>query len=78
MRRPTKVIAAVIATIMVVVFFFAPVVWWFNMGSPIAGVRMTTPVYRSLGCATLGYGDLYAPGWFGFSFGCNIPVIMPV
>jgi hypothetical protein len=38
------------------------------------------PVYRSLGCATSGLGDLYAPSagvniikGFHFHLGCNIP-----
>lgn len=74
--RRTALFAGV-AAVVVIVFFLAPVVWWFNLGSPIAGERVSNPVYRSLGCATLGYGDLYAPSWFGFSLGCEIPVPIP-
>ena len=77
MRRSRKVAVVVIAAVVVLAFFLAPVVWWFNLGSPIAGEKMAIPVYRSLGCVTLGYGDIYAPGWFGFSFGCNISVPIP-
>ena len=68
-----------IAAVIVLAFFFAPVAFWFNErgGPAIVLEKVGPPVYRSLGCTTIGYGDLYAPGWFGFSFGCNIPVPIP-
>jgi hypothetical protein len=66
-----------VAVVIVLVFLFAPVAFWFTMRAGPVGYESATPVYRSLGCATIGYGDLYAPGWFGFSFGCEIPVPIP-
>lgn len=74
MRRVTKAVTVVVVIGLVAFFFFAPVVHWYSLGSPIAGQTADIPVYRSLGCAIVGLGDLYAPNWFGFSFGCNIPV----
>ncbi len=77
MKRISMVITIIVA-VGLLVFFLAPVSLWFNSGSPIAGETMSVPVYRSLGCATVGFGDLYAPSWFGFSFGCSIPVPLPL
>jgi len=78
-RRSRKVAVVVIAAVMVLAFFFAPIAFWLNeRGAPAFVVEGAgSPVYRSLGCITIGYGDLYAPGWFGFSFGCDIPVPIP-
>jgi len=77
MGRSGKAAVALIATVVVLVFFLAPVTFWFNLRVGPAGYTQTVPVYRSLGCAVLGLGDLYAPEWFGFSFGCGIPVPIP-
>jgi hypothetical protein len=79
MRRSTKV--AVAGLIVVAAFFFlAPVAFWYNLGSPIAGRTMSVSIYRSLGCVTLGVGDLlvYSPSGFGFMFGCEIPGPLPL
>jgi hypothetical protein len=77
MRRVAKVVVAIAVVVVLAFFFLAPVALWLNLGSPIAGQTMSVPVYRSLGCATVGIGDLYAPTWSGFSFGCKIPVPIP-
>ncbi len=69
MKPITKAATIIIAIAIVSVYFFVPVVFWMSSGAPAKSV----PVYRSLGCATLGLGDLYAPGLFGFNFGCQIP-----
>jgi hypothetical protein len=78
-RLSRKVAVVVIAAVLVMVFFFAPIAFWLNeRGGPALVVeRVGPPVYRSLGCIVIGYGDLYAPGWFGFSFVCDIPVPIP-
>jgi len=79
MRRNTKVAVVVIVVVLAsLAFFLAPIAFWFNSGSPIAGESAKMSVYRSLGCVTVGLGDLYSPNWFGFSFGCQIPVPMPL
>ncbi len=74
----------------VLTFFFAPLFFWTNARPPVPPAYFNTPglglpVYRSLGCAILGYGDLYSPGAvklggerypaFGLSFGCKIPYL---
>jgi len=80
MRRAVEAAGIGTAAVVVLAFFFlAPVVFWFNEYPPIVGQRTPAnamPVYRSLGCATVGIGDLYAPSWFGFSFGCQPPYIL--
>ncbi len=75
MRRRTKVSIVVLAVALVGAFFFAPVVYWFSTGPyyeayphPSPNV---TPVYRSLGCVTVGYGVSYGPDWFGLVLGCG-------
>ncbi len=78
MRRTTKVAVVGVTVAAALLFFFGPVSLWFNGGSPVAGQSVSVPVYRSLGCATVGFGDLYAPSWFGFSFGCELPVFLPL
>jgi sterol desaturase/sphingolipid hydroxylase (fatty acid hydroxylase superfamily) len=78
MRRITKAVIVVVVIGLVGFFFFAPVIYWYSLGSPVARQTADIPLYRSLGCATMGFGDLYAPNWFGFSFGCNIPVPLPL
>jgi len=66
-------------------FFLAPVMFWFNIGPAYATSHPNfIPVYRSAGCAVFGYGDVYsqflrANGYtFGFAFGCQIPIRLPV
>jgi hypothetical protein len=78
MRRRTKALGVALAVVLVGAFFFAPVILRVTYGSPIAIQKMSVPVYESLGCATIGYGVLYAPNWFGFSLGCKIPVPVPL
>ncbi|MDG6923313.1 MAG: hypothetical protein JRN67_08490 [Nitrososphaerota archaeon] len=79
MRSSAKVaIACIVIVVVLAIFFLAPVLFWFNSGPVIAGQTAKVPVYRSLGCATIGYGDLWAPNWFGFHLGCTIPVPIPV
>jgi hypothetical protein len=74
MRRVAKAAVVSIVIVFTLCFFLAPVVFWFGDSSlPVN----TNPVYRSLGCATVGLGDEYAPGMFGFRFGCNSPIIFP-
>ena len=90
MKRNAKVaIICVVLAIALAFFFFAPVIYWTNVTPPVPpvyrtfGLVKTVPIYRSLGCAVVGYGDLYSPGGvilndrfyssFGFSFGCKIP-----
>jgi hypothetical protein len=88
MRRKTKVAAGGFVLAIVLVFFFAPMLYWTSARPPIPPAYFNTPglalpVYRSLGCAILGYGVLYSPGSvtvgglqypaFGFSLGCNTP-----
>ena len=77
MRRGPRTFIVIMVAVTVLAFLYAPVVFWFNLRAGPVGSQFTTPVYRSLGCATFGYGDLYAPGWFGFSLGCTIPVPIP-
>lgn len=62
----------------VAAFFLAPASLWFTEGSPVAGESVHIPVYRSFSCAVFGYGDIYAPGWFGFNWGCAVPVPFPL
>jgi hypothetical protein len=73
-------IIIVITVILLAFYFFAPVVYWFNgAGGPaFQGPPPNIPVYQSPGCATFGIGDLYAPSWFGFHLGCDIPEPIPV
>jgi len=77
MKSRTKVVVVVVAVVIVMAFFLAPVAFWFDLRAGPVGYTQTVPVYRSLGCATVGLGDLYAPRWFGFSLGCDIPVPIP-
>ena len=56
-------------------FLFAPVIYWYNASPFVSG---NFPVYHSLGCATVGFGDTYASTWFNtnsgfFEFGCQAP-----
>jgi hypothetical protein len=74
MRRARKMAVACIIIVGILVFFFAPIVFWFSTGPeyqayPHRSLNIT-PVYRSLGCVTVGYGDIYAPDWFGLVLGC--------
>lgn len=78
MRRASVAIATIVVVGLLAFFFFAPVVYQYSLGSPIAGQTADIPIYSSLGCATVGLGVLYAPNWFGFSFGCTIPWPIPV
>jgi hypothetical protein len=88
MRPKTKVIGLGIILVIVLLFFFAPILYWTSVRPPVPPAYFNTPglalpVYRSLGCSLLGYGDLYSPGSvklgglkypaFGFSLGCKIP-----
>jgi hypothetical protein len=66
-------VVGIVVVLASLAFFLAPVNLWFNSGSRVAGQMFNIPVYRSLGCATVGFGDLYSPNWFGFRFGCNLP-----
>jgi hypothetical protein len=79
LSRRAAVAVSLAVVVAAAVFFLAPVSFWFNEGPPFYTAHpVYTPVYRSLGCAALGVGDLYAPGWFGFSLGCGIPVPVPL
>lgn len=80
MARPTNKAAMTVAVAVVLILFFllAPVAFWHNEGPPIAGASVHVsqiPIYRSLGCATVGVGDLYAPTWFGLKMGCRPPIL---
>lgn len=77
MGRTTKAITIIVALGVLAFFLFAPVSFWFTETAGPVGYTSSVPVYRSFGCATIGYGDLYSPDWFGFSFGCSIPVPLP-
>ena len=77
MRRIAKAALIGIGIVAAMAFFLAPISYWFSVGPAFAGDSWRTPIYRSLGCATLGLGSLYAPDWFGFSLGCEIPVPVP-
>ncbi|MGD0319580.1 MAG: hypothetical protein ABSB56_07790 [Nitrososphaerales archaeon] len=79
MRRITKVIAVIVVVGLFAFFFFAPVFLWGSVlvGHPATG-DYVFKVYRSLGCATVGFGVLYShalnsQGWLGFSLGCDLP-----
>jgi hypothetical protein len=68
-------VACTVVAVVVLVFFFAPIVYWFSTGPyyqafPHPSLDVT-PVYRSLGCVTLGVGDSYGPDWFGLVVGCS-------
>ena len=76
MKRRTVALAGIAVVVVVAFFFLAPIAFWYNSGSPMAGQIVSLPVYRSLGCATLGMGVLYSPSWFGFMFGCQAPVVL--
>ena len=83
MQRLAKVVIAgavfVALLAFFIVFFFVPTMLWYNAtGDPIATANPNSyPVYRSLGCATIGFGVIYSPGWFGVTFGCNIQSQFP-
>ena len=68
-------LVGVLAGALAAAFFFAPVVYWFSTGPYYEAYSHpspnTTPVYRSLGCLTVGYGVSYGPGWFGLVVGCG-------
>jgi hypothetical protein len=73
MNQRTKVaITVVILSGAVAFFLFAPVVYWFSYGP---GLAMQNPphwdVYRSLGCATIGWGDVYSVQ--GLQLTCRAP-----
>ncbi|QQG48921.1 MAG: hypothetical protein HY247_00985 [archaeon] len=68
--------ASLVAVAAVGVFFLAPVSYWYDWacGGLVAyGGCAAHPVYRSLGCMFLGYGDTYSPGIWDLRFGCNGP-----
>ena len=52
-------------------FFFAPILFFVSIGGWPAGTSTDTPIYRSLGCATIGLGVLYAPSWSYYHLGCT-------
>jgi|GEM_PF-2346689 hypothetical protein len=85
MRRVKKAAVVGIAVAIALVFFLAPVSYWYTIpvgrivchqlgplegGCPVALFETTAPVYRSLGCQTMGIGVLYTrippPDWAGF------------
>lgn len=71
--------AGVVIVALVAAFFFcAPVAFWYNAGGgPIMAGHAPPyrPVYRSLGCAYLGFGDVYAPSSGGLRLGCSGPIV---
>ena len=81
MRRSGQVLIACAVLVGLCFFFLAPVFYWFTTpNNPPFSV--TTTVYRSAGCAILGYGVLYFPngdGYYtmtnirGFWLGCSLP-----
>ena len=76
MRRKAKIALGALAVVMVLAFFFlAPVVYWKNV-SPVNGGFW--PIYRSLGCASIGVGAAYGGGivhqyggTIGYQLSCN-------
>ena len=75
MRLRTKLLVTLVPLFFVGAFFFAPAMYWFSTGPyyeayphPSSNV---TPVYRYLGCLTVGYGVSYGPDWFGYVLGCG-------
>jgi hypothetical protein len=69
MRKKAKTVLGAFAVVMVIAFFLlAPVVYWKNV-SPANGGFL--PIYRSLGCATIGVGAAYGTGVIGYQLSCN-------
>jgi len=88
MKKITMIGIVVISIAVLSFLFLAPVLYWTSVPPPIPPAYARTPglqlpIYRSLGCAIFGYGDLFSPGGvtlggvyypaFVFSFGCKIP-----
>jgi len=83
MKRNTKVaIGVIIIAVGLFSFFFVPAFYWFSVGTAYATPNpVFQPFYRSLGCMTVGFGDMYStyfayadlPNWSGVQFGCSIP-----
>lgn len=97
MRRALKAVTVAVL-IGLLAFFFAPVFYWYTAptgqmecrylaskgayGCPTGVGMQTARVYRSLGCETVGYGDLHLLGnttyvsnikptnWPGLHLGC--------
>jgi hypothetical protein len=76
MRRATKAIVGVVVIGLVAFFFLAPIVYWFSF-VPILP-QQNPPhfdVYRSLGCVTIGWGDIYfGQGLQGLQLTCIQPI----
>jgi hypothetical protein len=74
MRKRVKIALGATVVVIVIAFFFAPVLYWENISPTAVG---NWPIYRSLGCATLGIGALYGPNHggaiIGYHFGCKNP-----
>jgi hypothetical protein len=75
MNQRTKVaITVVIVSGAVAFFLFAPVVYWFSYGPAFF---MPNPphwnMYGSLGCVTIGWGDIYSVQ--GLQLSCRSPPI---
>ncbi|MDG6905684.1 MAG: hypothetical protein JRN20_07870 [Nitrososphaerota archaeon] len=74
MNRRTKIVVGCLAILAVGFFLFAPVLYWFGYYPPLP--YQNAPhysVYRSLACATIGFGDTYTIS--GLHLTCNAPVI---
>jgi len=69
MRKKAKIALGIFAVVTVIAFFFlAPVVYWKNVSPALGGFW---PIYRSLGCATIGVGVAYGSGVIGYQLSCN-------
>jgi len=79
MRRLVQVAVGGVAVIALLVFLFAPIMFWYDATAPLIvnPNSPSLPVYRSLGCAAIGFGDLYSPHWFGLSLGCQVQFPFP-
>ncbi len=75
MRRRRALVVVIMIAVALLAFFLAPVAYWFSAGPEYQAYphpsMERTPVYRSLGCVTVGFGDTYGPGWFGLVIGCS-------
>ena len=101
MKRASKAIVVVLVVGLLAFFLFAPVWYWYaypwgmigcvrseSQGSdcPAVARQFISPVYRSLGCWAVGFGDQFVAGpypsaragiwfWTGFHLGCaSIPL----
>jgi hypothetical protein len=76
MMRRTKAIVGLAVVVAVTFFFFVPVFYWFTFG-PGVWYTQSPPhwnVYGSLGCITLGWGDIWS-SQNGLQLNCEVPIV---